>query len=451
MRSTLCFALLLAGCAPKAAVNRPVTQAPRQTPKDERSLYDRLGGLDAITAVVAEFVDRNVHDPRVKLRFHNTDPVHLQKMLVELVCMATGGPCKYSGRDMKESHAGMDLVGEEFDAVVENLKGALDKFHVGAVEENQLLGALGPMRPQIVAPADRFHPIDAARLESADKLAHTLSGEAQELLAGAIVAGRRGQRSYAEQLFSRAELLTGRAALAAIAPVFREGGPPRVETALEKFPPATPPQPRAIGSSDEDEPEKRPPRGSLKGMLRLDQKPLTGMGVVMLEPVSGKWKPRTPKQRVLEQRGRQFAPRIMAVPVGSTVSFPNFDPLFHNVFSISKTRPFDLGIYKNGESRAVTFEKEGIVQLGCNLHANMAAHLIVVAAPHYAVVDGDGKFYFRNVAPGRYWVKAWGEGSAEPVKSQIEIKAGGNETALDLKEGAPVNTDKFGVSRLLSN
>jgi plastocyanin len=270
------------------------------------------------------------------------------------------------------------------------------------------------------------------------------------MLLGAIVAATRGQRSSAEQLYSRAELLTGPAALAALAPVFREGAPPRVETALEKFPAATPPQPRAVGSSDEDEPEKKPARGSLRGFLRLDGKPLTSMAVVMLEPVSGKWKRRTPKQRVLEQRGRMFAPRIMAVPVGSTVSFPNFDPLFHNVFSLSKTRPFDLGIYKNGESRAVTFDKEGMVQLGCNLHASMAAHLIVVAAPHYAVVDGDGKFYFRSVAPGRYWVKAWGEGSAEPVKSQIEIKVGANETALDLtKETAPTNTDKFGVSRLV--
>ena len=121
--------------------------------------------------------------------FINTDAAHLKQMLVEFVCVATGGPGPYHGRDMKGSHAGMDLVDEEFTAVVENLAGALDHFHVGAREKNELLGALGPLKPEIVAPAERFHPVEAARLEPAEKLARTLAPEAQELLLGAIVAG----------------------------------------------------------------------------------------------------------------------------------------------------------------------------------------------------------------------------------------------------------------------
>jgi hemoglobin len=440
--------LLLAACAPKPA-KTTTTPAPAPAAEDKRNLYERLGGQPAITAVVEEFVTRNVNDPRVKLRFINTDAVELKRLLVEFVCAATGGPCKYTGRDMKESHAGMDLVDDEFTAVVENLKGALDKFHVGAREENELLGALGPLKPQIVAPADRFHPLDAAKVEPAEKLQKTLKGEAAELLAGAVMAARRGQRSYAEQLFSRAELAAGAAALASLAPIFREGAPPRV-TAAPKPAAAAPPQPKVVGNSDEEEPEKQPAQGSLRGALTVDGKPLTGMAVVMLEPASGKWKKRTARPHVLEQRGRQFAPHVMAVPLGSTVTFPNYDPIFHNVFSISKVKPFDLGIYKTGEAREVTFDQEGIVQIGCNLHANMQAHLIVVAAPHYAVVHDDGKFWFRSVAPGKYWLKAWSERSAEPVKTKIEIKSGENHSSVELKNDAPVvNNDKFGVSRLV--
>jgi hypothetical protein len=165
--------------------------------------------------------------------------------------------------------------------------------------------------------------------------------------------------------------------------------------------------------------------------------------------VSGRWKRRAPKYRVLEQRDRQFAPAIMAVPLGSTVAFPNYDHIFHNVFSLSTQKPFDLGIYRNGESREVTFDKEGIVQLGCNLHAQMSAHLIVVAAPHYAVVGNGGKFWFRSLAPGKYRVKAWSDHSAQPIVSEVEIKVGANETAVELKnDSVAVNNDKFGDSRL---
>src|SRR5438094_187208 len=81
-------------------------------------------------------------------------------------------------------------------------------------------------------------------------------------------------------------------------------------------------------------------------------KPLAGAyGLVTLEPESGRWPPRTAKHRSVEQRGREFLPHVTAIPVGSTVAFPNFDNLFHNVFSTSPLAPFDLGIYKAGEAR----------------------------------------------------------------------------------------------------
>jgi len=138
----------------------------------------------------------------------------------------------------------------------------------------------------------------------------------------------------------------------------------------------------------------------------------------------------------------------MAVPVGSTISFPNFDPYFHNVFSLSSAAAFDLGLYPTGEAREVTFRKEGIVRLGCNLHSKMAAFIIVVSAPHYAVTDASGGFAFRRLAPGRYHLKAWSERSAEPTVSQVDIEPGKNQLTLTLEAGAaPSNPDKFGRPR----
>ena len=125
---------------------------------------------------------------------------------------------------------------------------------------------------------------------------------------------------------------------------------------------------------------------------------------------------------MIEQRDKTFAPHVMAVPVGSTVSFPNFDPIFHNVFSLSKAKAFDLGMYKNGETREVKLDKPGIVRLGCNLHANMCAYLIVVDAPHYVVVDADGSYSFKSLAPGKYKVQAWHEPSGEPITREVRSR-----------------------------
>jgi hemoglobin len=436
------------------AASIPATPAVSDTPPAEppaapAALFVRLGGLDAITAVVDDFVGRTTTDARIEDRFFNTDPVHLKKMLVELVCMATGGPCTYSGRDMVTSHAGMDLVDEEFGALVENLKGTLDKFKVPAKEQGELLGALAGMKPQIVVDAAKLKPLDAAALAKVTALSEKIKDKpTQDLLAMAVTAGGRGQRSYAEQLFTRAEMIAGPAALASVATTFRSGAPPRIATALKTMPATTEPQPTSVGNSDAEEPAKKPERGSLTGTLKIGGKGPDALGVVMLWPQKGA-KKRTPKQRVMEQRGKAFEPHVMAVPVGSTVSFPTFDTIFHNVFSLSKNKAFDLGMYKNGQTREVTFDKPGIVRLGCNLHASMSAFLIVVDAPHYAVVGPDGAFAFKSLAPGKYKVQAWTERSGEPVTSELTVTAGANTKDLDLAAaaGPTISPDKFGTAR----
>jgi hemoglobin len=437
--------------ATPAPAPAPGSSAPAPAPAPpaaNKSLYERLGGLPAIQAVVGEFVANVAGDNRINQRFFNTDIENLKKLLTEFVCMATGGPCKYTGRDMATTHAGMDLVDEEFGALVENLVKALDKFKVPDKEKGELLGALGPLKPQIVVAADKLHPIPDAKLAPAVKLAAGLKDKAgQDLLNAAITAGKRGQLSYAEQLFSRAEMQVGVKNVASIAAVFRAGAPTRITTPTKKLEDKGP-QAKVVGGSEADEPDAKPAKGSLTGMLTINGKAPDGLGVVMLFPKSGGGKKRTPKARVIEQRNKEFAPHVMAVPVGSTISFPNFDPIYHNVFSLSKPKSFDLGLYKSGETREVKVDKPGIIRLGCNLHAAMSAYLVVVDAPNYVIPGADGKFEFKSLAPGKYKLQAWNERSGEPTTAEIEVKDGANTTSLDLKGGnAGLGADKFGNAR----
>ncbi len=114
------------------------------------SLYERLGGKPAITAVVDDFVANVAADNRINGRFANTNIPRLKGLLVDQICQATGGPCTYTGRDMKSSHRGMNITDAEFTALVEDLVKSLDKFKVPAKEKGELLAALGGMKSDIV-------------------------------------------------------------------------------------------------------------------------------------------------------------------------------------------------------------------------------------------------------------------------------------------------------------
>ncbi|HVV81970.1 MAG TPA: carboxypeptidase regulatory-like domain-containing protein, partial [Kofleriaceae bacterium] len=231
--------------------------------------------------------------------------------------------------------------------------------------------------------------------------------------------------------------------------VFRDGAPPRV-TDTPTVAVDVAPQPAAVGNSEADDPAPKPTAAaaSLRGTLRVGGGAVHGLGVVMLTPDRGATR-RVAKHRVVEQRDKTFAPHILAVPVGSTVAFPNFDHIFHNVFSLSKAAPFDLGLYRGGEQREVTFTKPGVIRLGCNIHASMSAYIVVVDAPHYVVVGDDGAFTFQHLRPGAYTVRAWSEHTAAPAVSHIRIKAGANQQVIDLAADAPdgPGPDKFGGAR----
>jgi plastocyanin len=117
--------------------------------------------------------------------------------------------------------------------------------------------------------------------------------------------------------------------------------------------------------------------------------------------------PAIPVQAVMQQIGRRFVPDLLVIPAGSTVAFPNLDPIFHNVFSLSKPRLFDLGNYVKGDSRSVTFPKPGIVYVNCHLHPNMAAAIVVTPNRWYAKAEGNGQFALHDVPPGEYTAVAW--------------------------------------------
>ena len=116
----------------------------------QTSLYDRLGGHDAITAVVDDFVGRCAGDSRINGKFARTDIPRLKSMLSDQVCNASGGPCTYAGRSMADTHERMGVTAGEFDALVEDLVATLDRFNVAKAEQDELIGILGPLRPDIV-------------------------------------------------------------------------------------------------------------------------------------------------------------------------------------------------------------------------------------------------------------------------------------------------------------
>jgi hemoglobin len=115
-----------------------------------KSLYDRLGGKGAITAVVETFVGNVGGDTRINGFFASTDLTKLKMHLVNQICEASGGPCKYTGRTMKQTHTGMGVHDAAFGALVEDLVAALDHYKVGKTEKDELLGVLGPMKSDIV-------------------------------------------------------------------------------------------------------------------------------------------------------------------------------------------------------------------------------------------------------------------------------------------------------------
>jgi plastocyanin len=146
--------------------------------------------------------------------------------------------------------------------------------------------------------------------------------------------------------------------------------------------------------------------------------------------------------KVISQRGKTFVPHVLAVPVGTKVSFRNDDPIFHNIFSISKPNEFDTGLYKQGATYVQVFRKPGVVQLLCNIHASMLGYVYVVDSPYYAQAEAGGAFTIRGVPPGDYEVHVWHEAAAQPAVQRVPV-GGGGIRGLALRVGGDKRPPQF--------
>jgi plastocyanin len=176
--------------------------------------------------------------------------------------------------------------------------------------------------------------------------------------------------------------------------------------------------------------------------------------VAWLEPLAGT--PAMPfvshEPYTLLQKNRTFLPHLQVVPVGAVVQFPNADPFFHNVFSLYDGKRFDLGLYEAGSSKSVTFSREGVSYIFCNIHPEMSAVVLALPTPLFAIVDSNDSFVLRNIPPGDYKLHLWIEGVPQSVVDGLSRFVHLSTGTVDLgpliiptkPNGAAVHTNKFG-------
>jgi hypothetical protein len=176
--------------------------------------------------------------------------------------------------------------------------------------------------------------------------------------------------------------------------------------------------------------------------------------VAWLEPLAGT--PALPfvphEPYTLLQKNRMFLPHLQVIPIGAVVQFPNADPFFHNVFSLFDGKRFDLGLYEAGSSKSVTFSREGVSYIFCNIHPEMSAVVLALRTPLFAIADPHDSFVLRNVPPGDYKLHLWIEGVPQSVVDgmtrSVHLSAGildiGSLTIPTRSGGNPVHRNKFG-------
>jgi plastocyanin len=172
--------------------------------------------------------------------------------------------------------------------------------------------------------------------------------------------------------------------------------------------------------------------GTVEFVSRRGQKPTPSETLVWLDAVAP-MRARKPESAQMITKSKTIIPHVLAVPVGSTVAFPNEDPILHNLFSVSPSNAFDLGLYKKGSGKSEKFEAPGVVNVYCNVHPNMSAVVHVMSTPYYVFADSSGGYRLEDVAPGRYRLTAWNEQGGTATR-QIEVTDSGvkGETSLTL-------------------
>jgi plastocyanin len=170
--------------------------------------------------------------------------------------------------------------------------------------------------------------------------------------------------------------------------------------------------------------ERRPNVGELGTPAGRDVPDLLRSVVYLESAPRGAFETSDGGHAIMDQRNESFVPHVLAITTGTTVDFPNSDRFYHNVFSLSKTRTFDLGRYAAGHSRPVRFDRAGIVRVFCDIHSHMNAFILVFSHPFFGLTDDDGRYRIDNVPPGTYGVIAWNEGTPSDTKS-VTVPDGG--------------------------
>jgi plastocyanin len=167
--------------------------------------------------------------------------------------------------------------------------------------------------------------------------------------------------------------------------------------------------------------------GTVTFLTRRGQRVNPAETLVWLEPGQGtkapkKAPPAHSTPAVVSTQGKALQPHVTAIPAGSSVQFPNEDPISHNLFSVSASNQFDLGLYRRGAGKVQHFSKPGIVNVYCNVHPNMSAVIHVMETPYYTFADAKGAFTLADVAPGKYALLAWTE-QAGVTRKEIDVSA----------------------------
>jgi plastocyanin len=164
--------------------------------------------------------------------------------------------------------------------------------------------------------------------------------------------------------------------------------------------------------------------GKVAFVSKRGQKPIVNETLVWLEPAATKATKRAPATAQLVTRSKALVPHVVAVPAGSTIAFPNDDPISHNLFSLSSGNSFDLGLYRKGAGKTHKFDNPGTVNVYCNVHPNMSAVVHVMSSPYYAFADASGNFSIADVPPGKYRLVAWNE-QGGTVDAPVEVSTAG--------------------------
>lgn len=180
-----------------------------------------------------------------------------------------------------------------------------------------------------------------------------------------------------------------------------------------------------------DKPVERRPDVAAPGAPGPRDLPDLRRGVVYLETAPrSAFDEREPGRAVMDQRNERFVPHVLAVMVGTIVDFPNSDLIYHNVFSLSRAKRFDLGRYAAGKSKGVRMDRPGVVRVFCDIHSHMSAFVLVFNHPFFDVTDADGRFQLPSLPAGTYTLAAWYEGETRLTRSVSVPPAGWAEVDL---------------------